>query len=376
MDKIFKSFLLNSYINKTFQWRCCSNNIIDKVPEAPSATYSSTSNDYKKGKKFAVARLEELFQIHHTKAIEIAMRFKKIHKVMNKVLSENYHVLKSYNIDDEIILEYLDLLAENNIEDKLKFLKQLPFKLNDTAPLLLLTYKDFIFLVKRELDGEARLSFFCNKFNIPVLEVCEAFIKRQFLFKISLTKMEKNIETLLDNGISLEEIRKDYWVLQYKYDIIKERIEIAKKRNIGKIKTWMVRSPISVLDRYCQRRSENKLILGDGTLTEYLSHRLECGVEAAKIILFKHPALSNKHMKKIKEIIDFLLGYGFTPLHIVKNPKILLHSVETTAKRLKQLESEGLKLDTLYILTKSQKQYLTYYENLVKANKNKIKETA
>lgn len=132
---------------------------------------------------------------------------------------------------------------------------------------------------------------------------------------------------------------------------------------------------INYLSRYIQRRSDNKSILGDNSLAEYLSERLHCSLEQSKVILTKHRALANKQMKKLKEIIDFLYEYGFTPLHIVRHPKILLHSVETTKKRLNELQAQSVQLDSLYILTKSQKQYMNYYENLIKTNKNKTQET-
>lgn len=70
-------------------------------------------------------------------------------------------------------------------------------------------------------------------------------------------------------------------------------------------------------------------------------------------------------------MIDFLYNQGFSPIHIIKVPKILLHSVETTRKRLLELEALGFKVDSLSVLTKSQKQYMMYYENLVKCNKSK-----
>lgn len=76
----------------------------------------------------------------------------------------------------------------------------------------------------------------------------------------------------------------------------------------------------------------------------------------------------------MKEIIDFLYNDGYTPIHIVRNPKILLHSVETTRKRLKELEEQGVKVESLHILTKSQKQYMNYYDSLVKSSKNKMQD--
>lgn len=73
----------------------------------------------------------------------------------------------------------------------------------------------------------------------------------------------------------------------------------------------------------------------------------------------------------MQEIIDFLCSQGYKPIHICRAPKILLHSVETTRNRLKDLEAQGIKLDSLHILTKSHKQFMHFYENLIKTNKKK-----
>lgn len=107
-------------------------------------------------------------------------------------------------------------------------------------------------------------------------------------------------------------------------------------------------------------------------MAEYLSERLDCSVEEAKVLMNKQPALQNKSMKKMKEILDFLFAEGFKPSQICRVPKILLHSVETTKQRLKELEPYGKHLDSLYLLTKSKKQYMQHLEALIKTS-NKAK---
>lgn len=66
----------------------------------------------------------------------------------------------------------------------------------------------------------------------------------------------------------------------------------------------------------------------------------------------------------MNEMIDFLLLNGFTKLQICRSPKILLHSLETIKKRLKEIGDRGTKLDTLSVLTKSRKQFEQFLESL------------
>lgn len=57
---------------------------------------------------------------------------------------------------------------------------------------------------------------------------------------------------LLDNGISIQDIHRDLWVLYYSNETIKNRLELAKSMRVDQIKTWMVRCTPEVLDRYCR----------------------------------------------------------------------------------------------------------------------------
>lgn len=90
----------------------------------------------------------------------------------------------------------------------------------------------------------------------------------------------------------------------------------------------------------------------------------------AKYIISKHPAIQHKSLRKINEMIDFLLCEGFTTEHICRTPKILLHSVDTIRARLKLIEEQGTKLSSLSVCTKSKKQFTQFLESIM-SDKNK-----
>lgn len=113
--------------------------------------------------------------------------------------------------------------------------------------------------------------------------------------------------------------------------------------------------------------------MGNNSLAEYLSQRLECPIEQANYIITRLPALKGKSMKKIDETIDYLYSLGMKPIQICITPKVFLHSVETTKKRVQELQEQGVYIDNLRLLTKSQKQYQVYYNKLVSANKKKLR---
>lgn len=105
---------------------------------------------------------------------------------------------------------------------------------------------------------------------------------------------------------------------------------------------------------------------------EYISQKLQCSLDLAKYIISKHPAIQKKSLRKINEMVDFLLCKGFKPLHICRTPKILLHSVDTIKTRLKLLEDQGKQLNSLSVCTKSKKQFTNFLES-IKSNNNKNK---
>lgn len=125
--------------------------------------------------------------------------------------------------------------------------------------------------------------------------------------------------------------------------------------------------------RHIQKETDNRNILGDYSAAEYLSFKLNCSESVVDFIINKHQQLKSTSVLKLCQTIDFLYKYGFTSQQICRIPKILLHSTKTTEKRIKELTSVGVSLRqiNLYVLTKSQKQYMQYFESMIK-NKSKI----
>ncbi|KAJ8951185.1 hypothetical protein NQ314_007725 [Rhamnusium bicolor] len=457
----------------------------NKVQETP--LYMKRDEDYKITKKRVMKKLEELLNIRPYIAKEIVSKYKNFLKVSGIDISENYYSCLTNAITKITLIKFPEVLAASDISSKINELKKLPYDINESTPLLSLTYNKIKVFVAQEIEVR-RIARISKALKVKECEVCKFIVERPFLISLDIVLLENNIKllkgfllhlwrsseqnvdktasidhsllsedmpstsrepnniSLNDNnsemesspgtcfqnlllqkvtqtaviksvkrridvaeiitkesylatlkkkeeeklaklkekkeekvakkknhGITNEDIIKDLWVLRYSTSIIKERMTLAKDDNIETFKTWMVRAQPEIFETYVKRRSDTKLILGDNSLAEYLSERLECTEEVAKYLISKLPALQSKSLKKMNEMIDFLFAHGFKPIHICRVPKILLHSVDTTRNRLRELEAQGMHLDTLYILTKSQKQYMQYYESLTKSNKNKLK---
>lgn len=122
--------------------------------------------------------------------------------------------------------------------------------------------------------------------------------------------------------------------------------------------------------RCITRQIENKKILGtDSSIEEYLSKRLECSLENAKYLTEKNPAIIKMNSSKVKEMLDYLYEQGYTPAHVIRVPRILVHSLETTKSRLKHLKQYGFVPPSLTFLCKSKKDFDKYVKKYIKANK-------
>ncbi|CAH0557011.1 unnamed protein product [Brassicogethes aeneus] len=320
----------------------------------------------------AAKKLETLLDIRRLHALDIVSNNKKLASMDPVKLEKNYNAIIRENISNKDILKNPEILSESKLTltHKLNLLRQLPYEVGVTLPLLSISVNELVFLINDDITN-SRIKVIGDLLDCSDYETCKLIAKRKFLASLNLEQIKNNIDALLGYRIDTDHIKKDLWVLKYNIETIRNRLELAKLHKIDTIKTWMVRSKLSIFDAYIKRRVDNKSVLGEFSLAQYLSKRLNCTEPMAQYLIQKHPALESKSLIKMEEIINFLYNQGFKPKHIRNCPKILLHSVETTKNRLKQLEAQGMFLESLSVLTKSQKQYLTFYDGLVKQNKMK-----
>jgi hypothetical protein len=110
-------------------------------------------------------------------------------------------------------------------------------------------------------------------------------------------------------------------------------------------------------------------VLGDSSVMEYLSERLQCDTETMEYISLKYPSVLRVHVSKLKEILDFVYREGYTSQHVCHVPRILCHSLETTKSRLAELRKIGYNPSTLIVLCKSRRQYAQFLEQVTKKKK-------
>jgi len=309
----------------------------------------------------------EMLEIKPIKALDIVTNHKKFSEVPSTLVLNNFELCTQNNLSKGTVVQYPYILFDGNLLKKLELLKLLPIKLISTVPLVKLsTHRLNIICLKHKTETTAKISNLCSHFNLSQNEICEILAARPFLLAINTVTFEELLNILTDNEISKEEILKDLWILKYSKSFIKNRLQLIKKHKVVVLKTWMLRCPEEILFRHIKKETDHKNILGEHSVAEYLSERLKCSENLAKYLIRKHPALETKSLTKMNEMIDFLCNNGFTPSQISRFPKVLLHSSKTAEIRLKEITGLGKKPDSLYVLTKSQRQYLQYLENTLK----------
>jgi hypothetical protein len=111
---------------------------------------------------------------------------------------------------------------------------------------------------------------------------------------------------------------------------------------------------------------ENKNLLGENTIIDYLSQRLGYDQPTMKLIASRSPNVLKCRVTKVKEVLDFLLDEAhFQPYEIANVIRIITHSLDTTKQRLEELNKLGCKPTTLSIICRSQTEYNKFIEEWV-----------
>lgn len=151
------------------------------------------------------------------------------------------------------------------------------------------------------------------------------------------------------------------------------------KRTIEKRRERTYWAIYEILLRSIKHSMDEKELLGDRTLVEYVADRLGYDVQTTKLVLDKHPAIYNvrvtkvreddrskprdlaihsHHHPQIKDILDYFLNESeFTAHDVAQVPRILCHSLATTRQRLDELRALGCKPSSLVIVCRSANEY-------------------
>ncbi|XP_052866857.1 uncharacterized protein LOC128272994 [Anopheles cruzii] len=312
---------------------------------------------------FVIKRTETLLGCSEETAREIYSRCKG---AVAQV--ENMELLLEKRITAEAIHKHAIVLNSRRVDlkQKVTYLEGLKClrDLNDVIPLCALAVYQLKKIVHNlnndqlESDSTNRIYYFADCTGLAADDVAAQFARRTFMFRIPRESFVDNMQLFMQH-MNPEDILADLWAFKYSPAIVAERIARAKQVRGKKLMPWMVRCPDVVLEKSLQLTKENGDLLGENeTIVEYFCKRLGVSREMANAIIIKVPSVRNVRITKVKKVIDYLLDeLDYTPQDVALNPRILMHSLQTTKKRMEQLKALGCRPKSLIIVCKSRRQY-------------------
>lgn len=301
-------------------------------------------------------------------------------------LLENVEQLLEKQIGKDTVLQNPAVLVakKEELATKLQTLSTLKGlrDLNDMIPLCTLKPYQLTRIVNTMnnewLPNESnRIYHFADKTGLPAAEVATQFARRTFMFRIPKESFMENLDQFIAHMDS-EDVLADLWAFKYSPAVVSERIARAKEVRGKKLMPWMVRCPDTVLEKSLQLTKENGELLGENeTIVEYFGKRLGFDRDVTNSIFLKTPSVKNVRVTKVKKVIDYLLEeLDYTPHDIALNPRILMHSLQTTKKRMEQLRDIGCRPRSLIIVCKSQRQYDLFVKEWQEAKERRKKALA
>lgn len=266
----------------------------------------------------------------------------------------------------------------------LGLIKKWDFKdINDTVSMFKLPYKKLERYTLKMLadspkmaDYGNRIKYFVHHIQCSEKEACDRFVKFQFMFRIDVDYLTKNMKILLDVGCKRSWLLRDVQDFRYSPQFLTERVKKIKEvQDVGildPVKPWMLRCKTGIFERTCTIREEKHAVLSPHTsVTDFLCDRLQLSPERLELMMAKHPAVRTVHVSKLKEIIDFLYLEGFNSSQIYSSPRVLCHSLVTLKERLKILQDHGYKVRSLLTLCKNSKDFKELLQKLQEKEKYK-----
>ncbi|XP_063617762.1 transcription termination factor, mitochondrial [Cydia splendana] len=287
-------------------------------------------------------------------------------------LINNFNKLQFYNTTSKAEVKTKNENNDNFEYSKEKLISQMNFSSEEHArPYYKLPVKTLLHIYQTTKNDSKngfcnnRLYYIANKIKCSPSELSERLAKRTFVYSLSFEWLENSLETLLKMGVSTDRILRDLWVLKYKHETIRERLQRVKDMGIETLYPWMVRCKQDIMNRYIKISQDTKNILGRNKSTQiYLADRLNTTPEAVAEICTRIPALKTIRVTKVKHFLDFLISEGFQPEDIANKPRVLAASPDTVKLRLEKLRKLGLTEINLNVLCKSRKDFKKYYESI------------
>jgi len=221
--------------------------------------------------------------------------------------------------------------------------------------------------------NQHRIELISNYLGISQKEFCSKLLKYKFVLSLSLKRIKAVLAVLLENKVDPLDIFSDLWVLRCSAETVASRLQLVQETEVENIRPWMGRCKNEVFENFIRRAASKQKLLGELSLEEYISERLDCTVEQMREVIEREPQLQKTSVLKMKKILDFLFMSGFSATNILSGlPRVANRRIETIHARLLEMNQIGLP-PSLYVACKSRKEYQAYIKK--RKNRKKVEQT-
>lgn len=113
----------------------------------------------------SLKKLQELFHLKKSTACNILRDHKKLAELTPTDIDKSFNLCSEAGINKEILEKNIEVLTTPKLDEKIKYLKKLPYSLNATVPFLSLSEGLLEKFVEQELY-QKRIDFFAQLFEV------------------------------------------------------------------------------------------------------------------------------------------------------------------------------------------------------------------
>lgn len=252
-----------------------------------------------------IYRLSKFLNCSDSDARRILEENKEVEELPLRKLKEAIEILYEHGISAKKIIEnpFLITIDKSSLNMKIKILKEMEgSKFEDIIPLLRVTPLVLRRVLRIQDDDKQnfpgrnfrfgnRINYISNALKVAPHIVAKHFSTHMFIYGIPFSQLNENLNTLLHYEIESKHILQDLWVFKYLPEKVKERFEFVRSAGRFNLRPWMVRCKIEVLENSVNLFQQNKTLLGNDTIVDYIAKRLNYDTYTMKVIISKHPAI-------------------------------------------------------------------------------------
>lgn len=304
------------------------------------------------------------------KLCELTVRYTFLLKIPISYIDKKLNILHEYDVNNKHILKDLWVLrySENHIRHRCELYK-------DTGNLEVKTWaiRCPLRVIARAIQrnnverGLMRNHSSVSEFLMSKLMVDEetlnlAITKSPGILRVNLSKLNRLINILHQNGITSDEILRHIRIFYFNVETVQNRIERLKKERLVPRLAVLALAEQS-FERHIEKSHLQREVLQDHQdIKEYLINKLNVDEKLLEEAIAKWPTILRVNVQKINQLVDLLQRNGIMGDEILRHARVFYFNTETLRKRIEMLKEVGLP-PKVTVITYSQKDLDEYIKH-------------